>query len=275
MLQKRKISGIIEVEEINELVREGTTMPVYCRLQNGMNVVVKYMKNPGGQQVLINEFIGSNIADIIGLTIPEYGVCNLSSNVIRQTNYNEEIDERNAGLAFYTKYYSKVIPIFPSGILSSVINVETEKIILFDHLVNNMDRHEGNLICDISGQPTLYSIDNSHIITGEPKYLFEIEKALEDEFLFSNNILCSNEGVYNLLCTRVGYSEQKLRQLSLEIKSIFENVDFTEMKESIPECWRDSVGTERVNQMFMVLRRRSMVIEELAEMIIEERRKMI
>ena len=72
--QNRRIAGIIEVEEIHDIIEQGTTMPVRCRLRNGENVVVKYMKNPYGQRVLVNEWIGSNIADIIGLTIPEYGI---------------------------------------------------------------------------------------------------------------------------------------------------------------------------------------------------------
>ena len=144
MKQTRRISGIIEVEEIHGIIEQGTTMPMRCRLKNGMNVVVKYMRNPYGQRVLVNEWIGSNIADMIGLTIPEYGICNIEESVIEYTNFNEDIDIRNAGIAFYTKVYSKTIPINPRAMLSEVANHETEKIILFDHLVNNYDRHDGN-----------------------------------------------------------------------------------------------------------------------------------
>ena len=100
MRLKRKIEGIIEVEEVLDVIEVGTTIPVRCRLQNGMNVVVKYMKNPFGKRVLINELIGSCIADIINLKIPEYGICNLSEDVISNTNENEDIDERNANLSF-------------------------------------------------------------------------------------------------------------------------------------------------------------------------------
>lgn len=128
--QTRRIAGIIEVEEIHDIIEQGTTMPVRCRLKNGMDVVVKYMKNPYGQRVLINEWIGSNIADVIGLTIPEYGICNMSETVIVNTNYNEEIDIKNAGYAFYSKTYSKTIPIITRAMLSDVKNHETEKIIL-------------------------------------------------------------------------------------------------------------------------------------------------
>lgn len=271
---KRKIAEIIEVEEIHDIIEQGTTMPVRCRLKNGMDVVVKYMRNPAGQQVLVNEWIGSNIADICGITIPEYGVCNLSKEVILRTNDNEDIDDRNAGYAFYTKLYSKVIPVYPRGMLSSVSNHETEKIILFDHLVNNNDRHDGNLLCDISKGAVLYTIDNSHIITGEPKVPFVIENALDDSIIFSNAILNVNKDVYELLCTQVGYNESKVREYALEIKEKISESVLYDIKESIPSEWCQSVGDDRINQMFEVLYKRTSLICEIAEMIIEERRKL-
>ena len=90
-MQTRKIAEVIEVEEVLDIIEQGFTIPVKCRLKNGMNVIVKYMKNPGGQQVLLNEWVGSNIADIIGLTIPEYGICDLTEKVIENTNYNGKV----------------------------------------------------------------------------------------------------------------------------------------------------------------------------------------
>lgn len=271
---EKKLSEVIEVEEIHDIIEQGTTMPVRCRLKNGMNVVVKYMRNPAGQQALVNEWIGSNVADIIGLTIPEYGICNLSKEVIQRTNNNEEIDVRNAGYAFYTKEYSKTIPVFPRGMLSSVKNHETEKLILFDYLVNNNDRHDGNLLCDISNGATLYSIDNSHIITEEPKIPFDLEEALDDAKILSNGILCTNRYIYELLCTEVGYNESEIRRCASKIKEILTANVWLEIKNSIPYEWYHSVGEAHVNQMFEVLEKRSSLLSEIAEMIIEERRKL-
>lgn len=92
----RRVDGIFEIEEIFDIIEQGTTMPVRCRLSNGLNVIVKYMNNPYGQMVLVNEFVGNCVADVLGVTIPEFGICNLSENVISSTNVNESIDERKA-----------------------------------------------------------------------------------------------------------------------------------------------------------------------------------
>ena len=72
------------------------------------------------------------------------------------------------------------------SMLSLVENKETEKIILFDHIVNNCDRHKGNLIIDISKMAKLYVIDNSHIITeGINSFL---EREITDEAVYSNRV---------------------------------------------------------------------------------------
>lgn len=235
MRQMRKIDGIIEVEQVLDIIDVGTTMPVRCRLVNGMNVVVKYMKNPYGQRVLINELVGSCIADEMGLVIPEYGVCNLSEEVICTTNNNEDIDSRNAGTAFFTKDYSSTVP--PSRqLLSFVKNKQVEKLILFDHVVNNCDRHIGNLLLDVRKEAILYVIDNSHIITAGNSQ--DIEKELEPTLILSKRVLQRNQEIYDILTTSIGY-----------------------------------MGKYRVDLMFEVLKRRIESIVKLSNLIVEERRK--
>lgn len=104
----RRADVIFEIEEIFDIIEQGTTMPVRCRLSNGLNVIVKYMNNPYGQMVLVNEFVGSCVADVLGVTIPEFGICNLSENVISSTNANECIDEINSGPAFFRVHIQKL-----------------------------------------------------------------------------------------------------------------------------------------------------------------------
>lgn len=270
MRQMRKIDGVIEVEQVLDIIDVGTTMPVRCRLENGTNVVVKYMKNPFGQRVLINELVGSCIADEIGLVIPEFGICNMSEGVIKTTNSNDEIDERNAGIAFFTKDYSSSAP--PSRqILSHVKNKQTEKLILFDHLVNNCDRHIGNLILNLGKEATLYVIDNSHIIT-EGVYE-DIEQELEPSMIFSKRVLQKNQDVYDILATSIGYSEQKILEEAEKIKETMTEKKLNSFKKIIPSAWVESVGEYKVDLMFQVLNRRAESIIELSKMIVEERRK--
>ena len=228
------------------------------------------MKNPFGQRVLINELIGSCIADLIGMNNPEYGICNLSEEVIRNTNYNEDIDIRNAGLAFYTKNYSSTVP--PSlSMLTLVENKETEKIMLFDHIVNNCDRHKGNLLIDLGKYAKLYLIDNSHIITDGVNTSIEYE--LSDEAVFSKRVLVKNKEIYDLLCNSVGYREEQILSEAKRIKECITPEILNEIKNLIPDVWVDSVGQEKFEMIFEVLDKRINAICDLSQMIIKERGK--
>lgn len=270
----KKIDDILEVEEIQGVLAKGTTEPVRCRLENGLNVVVKYMRNRFGQQVLVNELIGSSIADLLGVTVPEYGICNLSEEVIFNTNENEEISIQNAGLAFFTKDYSSSTPLVRS-MLALAENKETEKIILFDHIVNNADRHDGNLILDIKKSVTLYVIDNSHIVARNIEDTLDILQAeLEEESIFSNRILEKNKDVYELLCTGIGYSEERMLKEAERIKEILTSTKILEIKNTIPEIWTNFVGDDRINIIFEIINKRIFSICDIAEMIIRERRKL-
>ena len=273
MKQIKRSTSIINVEQIFDIIEQGTTMPVRCRLENGDNVVVKYMKNPMGEKILVNEWIGTNIADFIGLTVPEYGICDFTLEAIKHTNENEEINELNAGKSFYTKDYSKSLPII-RGMLNRVENRETEKIILFDHLVNNKDRHDGNLLCNISKGARLLVIDNSHIITDEPHHPFIISEALDEAYILSNDILLKNQSIYDSLCFEVGYSEDKLMEYATEIKYSLTNDILEDIRQRIPVEWVNVLGETRVNQLFEVLNKRLSLIENIAKMIIEERRRL-
>ncbi len=267
----RRYEGVVEVEEVNDVIDAGTTIPVRCRLENGINVVVKYMKNQAGPRVLVNEWVGSCIADKINLTIPEYGICNLSENVINNTNFNEEIDIRNAGLAFYTKDYSSTVP--PNrGVLSFVCNKETERIILFDHIVKNADRHEGNLLIELGKVARLYVIDNSHIITlGAHGHLSTYKEELSEEGIFSKVVLKNNEEIYNILCSSVGYNEKKMFYEAKDIKDILKEDVLEKIFSSIPNVWVDAAGKDYVDNMFLILRKRIQAINEICEMIVKER----
>lgn len=268
-----RILDIIEVEEVYKVVEEGITVPVICRLCNGMDVVVKYKNNPYGSQVLANELIGSLIADTIGLTIPRFGICNLSEDVIRQTNSNYEIDEANAGLAFFSEYISKGIPL-NSAVLSFVKNKETAKLLLFDHIINNQDRHIGNMLLEIDKTARLYAIDHSHIFTKHyPSTVETLQKEMSHDYLIKPDILQSNKEVYDVLCNWVSYSENDMRKETAHIKHILTQKKIKEIKEAIPRAWKVSLGSDIMDCIIESLVFRINGIDDICEMIIDERRK--
>jgi len=83
---------------------------------------------------------------MIELTIPNYGLCYLGKDVILCSETDGEIDETNAGISFFTELLPKAVP---RVVWNEVKGYETEKIILLDHILNNFDRHKGNIFFDL------------------------------------------------------------------------------------------------------------------------------
>ena len=136
----KKVNGCPEVIQIVDIIEQGVTCPARCRLSDGIDAIVKYPKNAGGTEVLINELVGNSIADVVGLTIPRYGICELTADIIDNIEFSEFIDCRNAGLSYFSEVISNSTPINRIG-LNRATNKETERLILFDHLIKNEDRH--------------------------------------------------------------------------------------------------------------------------------------
>lgn len=210
------MAEIKKVSQIFDLIEVGVTFPIRCRLDDGGLAIVKYQRNPVGTAALINEFVGNSIAQIIGLTIPEFGICNLSEEVIADTNQCEDIGPENSGIAFYSEFIGNSAPV-TSNLLKRADNQETEKLLLFDQFIKNDDRHNGNLIAEITSKRKIYFIDCSHfLINGVDLNLpLDMDKELANSssinpHLFESTTNINERNVYSLLCNTMGYDEKRL-----------------------------------------------------------------
>lgn len=272
----RRINDCLEVIQVGDVIEQGVTMPLRCRLHGGIEAIVKYQRNPGGLEVLIDEWIGNSIADLIGLTIPRYGLCNLSVNVIDKTNNNYEIDSENAGIAFFSEYLNNTVPVDHKRLVQSQ-NKETEKLLLFDHLIKNEDRHDGNLICKVGRPSVIYYIDCSHFMAVDGHYLnrdLDLDKELSPEEILSTEILKNkNRNIYNTLCETQCFDEIKLFHESKRIKQLISDELLDNIKDTIPAEWSIPRTKRRIDNIFTIIRKRLSMIDDITEMIAEERRR--
>ena len=276
MLFKRRIDHPLSVMEIEEELIQGVTFPIRCRLSEDIDAVVKYPRNRSGPNILINEWVGNSIADIIGLTIPRYGLCYLTEGVINDTNHLEEIDCRNQGVCFFSCFLSNTAPA-NRRVLSKAGNRETERLILFDYLIRNEDRHDGNILYEVSENHKVYYIDCSHIMVPRTYNLNDPNDMvweLSDEAILDNHpLLNKKDNMYNLLCETMGYREDVLFSEMNNIKELITVDCLKEIRKSIPEEWINELTKKRIKDMFIIIEKRLSRIEDIAEMIAEERRK--
>jgi len=110
---------------------------------NGGQWVVKFLNNPQHPRVLVNEWIASSLARVIGLTVPDFDIMDVAADVI----------ERNSALAFrYGGRLEKPVagPAFASKVPTSGLDAPT-----YDYLpeaglelVHNLTEFPGVLAVD-------------------------------------------------------------------------------------------------------------------------------
>ena len=264
---------MLDVAELSFIMNQGVTTPINVRLSDGTIAVIKYPNNPCGTPTLINEWIGSNIARKIGVTVPNFGLCNLSRDIIFSRMEIDELDESNSGVCFYTEYISKGVPLKAKR---DIINYEAELIILLDHILNNFDRHEGNLFYDVNTS-ILYAIDYSHIFSHSgmrPDYdSDDIKRGMDPKRYLYSDIIKENKEAYDALCFSAGFNERIMIRECGRIKETVVQPYLIELFESIPTEWIDSIGRKKINQLIDFISFRVSNIDGIAEMIIKERQR--
>lgn len=144
------------------------TDPLFCTLNSGNRhffAVVKFMNNPQGNLSLINELCAAQICQKVGISLPNSGICHIDTRTILDEELKEKIPGFSAkyfGTAFYSEYICRSIP-FNASLLPRVDVQQLANMIIFDHLVFNRDRHEGNVLIEIGNGFTFYLLDHSHI----------------------------------------------------------------------------------------------------------------
>ncbi len=264
---------MLDVSELCFIMEEGATEPINCILSDGTNAVVKYPNNTCGTTTLINEWIGNNIAQEIGVTVPSFGLCILESSIIYSKPEIDILEECNTGICFYSQYMSKAAPLKSKR---HVKNYETEKVVLLDHILNNFDRHEGNLFYDVN-TGIVYAIDYSHLFSKSrlrPDYDSEyvIKGMNPNEYLYTD-ILKANSKEYDILCYSAGFDEATLNNEVKRIKETITHQYLESLFDTLPDDWLKTVGREKTYQLIDFIDFRVSNLEKIEKMITEERQR--
>ena len=270
------VDNVLKVEKIIDIVDEGVTFPIRCFLSNGKEAYVKYIKNPAGTMTLINEFIGYNIAKELNFTIPNFGLCSLDKSAIENFDNLEAISFNNIGLSFYTESITSAVKI-NLYISKTNINNELEKCLLIDYLLNNKDRHIGNVLYSFNKQ-RVYFIDFSHIISRDNKALLDINLANDKskEYILSDSIIVNNTknniNVYDILNNLMGFSEERIEKEAKRIKSKISNKFLNEIMKNIPSQWISKNLNTVINDYFLIIKERLKYIDDIVKIYIKNRK---
>lgn len=143
----------------------GATSPQLFRGSDQQLYVVKLLGNRVGPKALANEFLAAELGEQLGLCFPASGVISIDKQLLAK---NRRLRRAGvvAGPHFACKYISKTFYVDRTSLNRVVNKAEMAGVMLFDHLVHNVDRtvNRKNLI--IRREATgyhMYAIDHSHL----------------------------------------------------------------------------------------------------------------
>lgn len=236
---------ILHVTNIFKYQENGVTHPIYCRLSNGNHAIVKYMNNPDGQLPLVNEFVCSQLASKYQLSTPQSGVCLIDHNTHMSddvTQDSRQFSQHNFGCAFYSTFIEKSTPPIP-GLIRSINKDQLARLIVFDHIVYNKDRHNGNLLLVVQdGNTLLYAIDHSHVFKNMAIWdHISFEQGMRDNDYNDTSIMEYNSDIYRAIFDYAAPSEADFCNACNVAKAELTADFLHSIMEQIPSLWTRNI----------------------------------
>ncbi|WP_405604859.1 HipA family kinase [Polaribacter sp. Asnod1-A03] len=155
---------IIDIRTVNVVqylqpLREGGSLPAIVKGDDGFLYVLKFRGAGQGKKALISEFIGGELARVIGLNVPELVFMNLDDS-FSKTEPDEEIQDLlkfSIGLNLGLHFLSSAITYDP--LVSKVDALTASKVVILDSLISNIDRTAKNTNL-LNWKNELWIIDN-------------------------------------------------------------------------------------------------------------------
>lgn len=252
---------ILKIVKIIRTIQLGATKPHLVECDDGKKYVAKFIGNPDGVKVLINEYVAASLAKLMGLPIPNFEIASIEN--ITEFKNNLIGIEMIDGTVFCSEWIEKTSPVPGYFILSKTNNkYDAIKILIFDVIIGNNDRNPGNLLINFKNN-SLIAIDHSHIFIHQAlwnDYTLnsligkKIDISMMNKFNFNNLSLCLNDKNYI----------EDIKNFIKKIKNIKES-DITKIVESIPSDW--NITSKEKNALIDFLMDRLNRINEICNIL--------
>lgn len=242
---------MLDIIEIKNKLGNGCTIPYVVWCSDNNSYVVKFPGNPEGKKTLVNEFIASRLCEYLKLPIMEYKLINVKTKDYK--DYMKDDIEFVSGTAFGTVYDDNALPILNSKMISKTYNsYDAVKILIFDLLIGNFDRNNGNLMID-SVTKKLIMIDHTHIFELETLWdKYQLPRVINNEFCISR----LNQFNYSNIIATFKYDKTFFDELKLFIKRV-KNIDriyVEHIMKDIPYDWNVTADEKQLLIEFIISR---------------------
>lgn len=140
--------SVIELVEILRTTKQGMTMPLICKADNGKTYYVKGKRATATG--LIKEWLAAHLAKSFSLPIPNFEIAYMDEQLVYYDG-SEAVDNVGAGYVFASEYIHYATD-FKYSHLKNIEENQLRDLLLFDLWIENADR---TLSEDYSGNPNL------------------------------------------------------------------------------------------------------------------------
>lgn len=255
---------IKHVDKIIEQTESGVTDPLVGIIEN-KRAIIKIPLNKAGINVLINEIICLKLCNILNIPMPDGGICIIDDTTdANEFEQDYEISlEEIKGTAFYLYKLENIIELVPMDLKKLKNSQEIIKVIVFDHFINNADRHDGNILIDIIDMK-FYVIDHSHVFCKEKSSLGQTWALYDESPYNEDKIFKENEDSYNLFCNLTDYSYDDIMNQALNYKNLLSEEVIMNILNDIPDEW---ITEEKKNNIFKYIMHRISIIDDICKYI--------
>jgi hypothetical protein len=214
---------------------------------DGVTYYVKFQGNSQGTRVLVNEWVVSRLAQVVGFTYQAGAIVEVDQAFIAA---QPALASFTAGLQYGSPLIPNHIP-FQPGLLQSVTNRgDLPQIIILDTIFCYTDRHNNNLLLyqDGLGKPGDYKfrvIDNSHVVHGKPSWTEADLAQLE-----ADQSPCVNAITFDIVGKQLGTFEPFLARVEAVAATTVEGI-----VTSTPPEWGLTASEQRRLTEFIVARK--------------------
>ncbi len=208
----------------------GVTAPQLFRATDGHLYVVKLCGNKVGIKALANESLAMTLGAKLGLCFPASGMIWLDDCLLQQNRRLRKAAVQK-GPHFACRYLSQANYVDRSELNRAINKEELAGVMLFDHMLHNVDRthNRKNLLIRHEAEGyRIYAIDHSHLFC-RARWTVEILTELE------NNMTVNTRRVYGLLL-KYYLQPSDFDRYSLAIKSLSDDA-LAQAVASIPQLW--------------------------------------
>ncbi|MEH6681714.1 MAG: HipA family kinase [Sediminicola sp.] len=214
-------------------LREGGSLPAIAEADDGFNYVVKFRGAGHGVKALIAEFLGGEIARLLGLKVPEIVFAELDE-AFGRTEGDEEIQDLlkgSQGLNIGLHFLSGAVNYDP--VVTQVDAETASKIVWLDAFITNIDRSFRNTNM-LLWHKELWLIDHGASFYFHHSWTNWEKLATTPFSLIKDHVLLPNASALDMVDTR--------------FRSLLEKDGLREIVDSIPDQWLQWEGSSENSQ---------------------------